>query len=529
MRIVSPTRIGRLVAGGTMDGPIASGARWPIVAVVSLMAALQMVALHFKPALLFEWRPADLASIALNYYRHGFAFLYPQILWGGSGPGYVEMECPLIPYLTACLYLLFGVRDWVALLIPMASGLGLSVTTYLLAKRSFGELAGLIAGLLVALSPTVVDMSTGLWPDVPPLFIGTLGLYFLMGWVEDDARWRFRAAVVCIALAPLLKLTALYVGLPVLFLLWTKYRAGTWRAPRVWLFAAVTLLPSIAWYAHAYSLAHVYGNTFGILAGGYLKFASTQLLTSGSFYARTLARVVLFQLTPMGACLAACGLLARPNRVADYLVPIWLINVVFYLGVVATGVSMGHHQYALPIVPPSAVLGGRGAAWLLRWLSRLPLGWSTRTATTAMLCIMGVNAAAAMTLYQARGTDYRERSIDKMRTGLALKAETADDALIVVVDGDMNGRSPTTSMTPPEVFYFADRRGWYRAMDWLDEQAIEDLRQGGARYLAVSLPDASLFRAGYPALYNALGRRYHVLFDDSRGILYELMPERSAP
>jgi hypothetical protein len=109
-----------------------------------------------------------------------------------------------------------------------------------------------------------------------------------------------------------------------------------------------------------------------------------------------------------------------------------------------------------------------------------------------------------------------------MRTGRALAKLTAPGDLIVVVDADMDDRTPETSMTPPEVFYFSDRRGWYRSMSWLTPEAIEDLRMQGAHYLAVSANHVRWFRTHYAALYNQCSRRYQTLMDGEDGIVYDL-------
>src|SRR5919197_4126158 len=61
----------------------------------------------------WSWRQADVAMIAENFYQHGFALLYPQINWAGTAPGYVGTEFPLVPFLAALLYEVFGVQAWV--------------------------------------------------------------------------------------------------------------------------------------------------------------------------------------------------------------------------------------------------------------------------------------------------------------------------------------------------------------------------------------------------------------------------------
>ena len=51
--------------------------------------------------------------IARNYLRHGFRFLWPQIDWAGSAPGYVGTEFPLVPSIAALAYMVVGVHEWV--------------------------------------------------------------------------------------------------------------------------------------------------------------------------------------------------------------------------------------------------------------------------------------------------------------------------------------------------------------------------------------------------------------------------------
>ncbi|MGC4083760.1 MAG: hypothetical protein QM736_17025 [Vicinamibacterales bacterium] len=263
------------------------------------------------------------------------------------------------------------------------------------------------------------------------------------------------------------------------------------------------------------------GNTFGILGAGYLKFGTVDLLTSPGFYARTALRVALFHLTPVGAALAAIGLLSW--RIADSranVVVVWLAAVAFYFLVAATGVNIGHQQYALPVLGPAAVLAGFGAS---RVLSLMSASWIRTTAMpTALFVVLLADAAAANVLFQQRGTNYRAASRGRMTTGRALKAVSASENLVIVADAAMDDRTPATSMTPPEMFYFSDRRGWYRSLAWLSLEEIDRLRTRGARYLAVSAYDARVFRAVYETLYRACGQRFRTVVDDDEGIIYDL-------
>ena len=125
----------------------------------------------------FGWRPTDLAGIAINYYRNGFHFFYPQVMWGGAGAGHVEMELPLQSFLTALLFKVFGQHDALSEVFPLAFGFGIVWVTAAIGRYRFGDVAGLAAGLGVALSPTQVNITSyGMWADPPLVFFGALGL-----------------------------------------------------------------------------------------------------------------------------------------------------------------------------------------------------------------------------------------------------------------------------------------------------------------------------------------------------------------
>jgi len=501
--------------------PDSSRKTWPVVFTCLVAFACQLIVLSHRNVLILEWRPTELASIALNYYRHGFDFLRPQIFWGGNGSGYVEMEFPLLPYAIAWLFRWFGIRDWVALLPTIACGLALPVVVHNFTRRLYTPSAGFIAGILTATSPTWLAMSTGIWPDPAPVLFAALGVYLLAQWTDQARVAEFLLAGVCLALSILLKLTSLYVAIPVVFLLWIRYRSRWWRTPQVWMFAAIVLVPAALWYVHAYRLFLESHNTFGILAGGYSKFGSLDLYLDPRFYAKTLARVVLFHVTPLGLALAALGAVSKAERPTQQIPLVWCGAVLVYFLVAAQGVFLGHYQYALPIVPPAAALAGAGFDALRRWQRSERLS-DVLVSRTVWVPLVALNALAANYVLQTRGMDFRHLSEQKMRTGRALARLTQPNTLIVVVDADMNDRTPQTSMTPPEVFYFSDRRGWYRAMSWLTLEAIEDLHHQGARYLAVSANHMRWFRTRYAKLYEQCNGRYLTIADGDDGIIYDL-------
>jgi hypothetical protein len=482
----------------------------------------------------FGWRPTDMASIALNYARDGMSFFHPQVSWGGAGPGYVEMEFPLVPYLTAILFKLFGFHEALSLVVPLLCGFGLVWVTYCFGRRIAGDLAGLFGGLLAAVVPTLVMITvTGMWAD-PPSVLGTaFGLYYAYVWSETGKPSHLALAGLGICLGALLKLTALYAGVPLAYLLVRRLGKDFWKAPLTWLLGLGILAPNVAWYYHAYRVGLESGNTFGILAGGTMKFGSKSLYTDPAFYLDTLRRVALYHLTPLGTLVFGFGLAktVRERRASPQLfLLVWLASVVVYSVVAAHGVHGGHYHYLLPLQPVTCVITGLGGVWLLE-LVETSSGLGARAAraskaalallTALLVSLAGVNVAWATHRFFAR-----DRAIDskmwqqKKVTGMRVKELTRPGSLVIVVD--VQNRPKEKSMSPPDVFYFGDRRGWYQAVHWLNWGAIMSLREQGAQYLIVSGQSVDAFREQQPAVYAQLRERYTSLLDDDTGIIFDL-------
>lgn len=475
----------------------------------------------------FGWRPTDMAAIARNFARNGFHLLYPQVQWGGDGPGYVEMEFPITPFVTGLLLRAFHFGEWVNLVIPLTCGFGVVWVTYRFGSYLFGERVGLAAGVVAAVAPTLVMLTTaGLWADPPMVVFATLGLYCVVRWEKEDRPRDLLLGVACLSLAVLLKLTALYIGIPVLYVFVKKYGAAWWKSSTTWLAALGILVPSALWYSHAYRLALVYHNSFGIFSSGYTKFGSRELLLHGSFYTDIVRRVFQYHFTPLGSVAVACGFIATVRRRSNPILLVWLGSIGVLTLVTANGVLYGHFQYLLPLLPLGCIYAGVGLAWLRERIGSVDALSSPATryaVATAAVILFAANTAWATRRFELldRGrtnAEWRKREI----TGRRVNELTRPGSLIVVVDTQNDDRTPQTSMVPPDVFYFADRRGWYVSLAWLTDDEIERLRGLGAGYVVVSGQSVPDFEARKRDLFGLLSRKYRTILQSDDGIVIDL-------
>jgi hypothetical protein len=475
----------------------------------------------------FGWRPAEGAGIALNYYRNGFHFLWPQVIWGGAGAGHAEMELPLQPFLTALLFKMFGPHDALCNVFPLAFGFGIVWMTGALGRYLFGDVAGLAAGVSTALSPTLVNITSyGMWADPPMVFFGTLGVYWLLRWADGESAWRLWAGSAAIALAILLKITGLYLGFVVLYLFIRRYGLRLLQKPTTWLAAAAILLPSVLWYAHAYRMYLEDGNTFGILAAGSLKLGTAATLTDLNIYKQTAVRIVFYHLTPLAFAAFTYGCYESFIR-RDAFVFTWLAAVAVHALVSFQGLRFaGHIGYLLTILPVCNLVGGLGFQTGLELLRRrMGQHWRAHVLVplvAAFALLVFVNTVVASDRFNNRDLAF-ETALwrGKQLTGFKVAQLTRPGSLIIVADHEMDGLTPQTWMTPPDVFFFGDRKGWYFTLSWATPERIEDARKKGAEYFVVSAQSLTQYAEKYSALDAYLSQHYRKISDQD-GIIYDL-------
>jgi 4-amino-4-deoxy-L-arabinose transferase-like glycosyltransferase len=467
--------------------------RKEILALLFLMAlAIRIPYLAELETAVFWWRPSDNASVARNFLTHGFNFLYPQIDWGGNGPGYVEMELPLVQFLTAIFYYLFGLHHELALVVPMLSSLAAIWLTFLIADRLAPRRAAVLAGMVAALSTSLVRFGQSFFVDPSMVCAGTLALYAMLRWADGGRGAWLLLSSVSVSIAILLKPTALVLGLPLAFLVWRRYG---WRAvvrPSLLGYAVVALVPSVLWYAHAYGLGQQYGNSFGILSGGYVKTARLDIYTNPEFYARLAWWAAAYHLTPVGFLGAALGFCTRPRRPEGWLCHFWMAAIGVQALIAAEGNFVALY-YQLLGVPAAAILAGVGLDRAIGWIpatTSAPHARRTIEPWWVAAVVAALAAGASYSVYRFRlQADFTSFGRVKAAQG-TLAATVMRPGALMVYSANNGGASVKLArgahLTPPDVFYFSGHRGWFVAVEWLTIPEIEALRAKGASYLVVS-------------------------------------------
>jgi len=470
------------------------------------------------------WRQADLSSVAMNYLHNGFRFLYPQIDWGGAGPGFVEMEFPILPYLTALFYQAFGVHEIWALVIPFLCGLGVVIAVYKLSERLYDSAVAFVAALLVCCSPLLALASQTFLGEPALILCSLLSIHFLLRWTDADRISDYVISIVFTALAALLKLTALYIGLPLLGLFVVKYGRDTFKRLPFWLFGILSLLPVALWYYHSHTLYATYGNTFGILSGGYNKFARAGLLLDVNFYVLMGKRILLSVSSPVVFLLAVSGLFHPPMKRTTFVLFAWAVALVVYTLAIAEG-NKDMIYYQLPWLPALAILGSVGLFFVIEGVVRMPLlarSQSMQSLLILLLCLLVASSAVGVAIRSARvPITFLESEAQIRAYAEEVKSVTKEGSLIVVATSYGNEKTPETIDTPPQMFYFSGRRGWYLSLAWVTPEAIDHLVAQGAKHFVVFGGDAENLRSN-ALLYERLVSMYHLIIGRTDLLVFRL-------
>jgi 4-amino-4-deoxy-L-arabinose transferase-like glycosyltransferase len=403
-----------------------------VIAMSILAVAVRFIGINQPFEDNWSWRQSDVAAIARNYFQGGFHFACPQIDWAGDQPGYVGTEFPILPFLAAVCYKIFGIHEWVGR-IEAVILFAISLPFFFLLVRKFlAETAATWALFFYSFVPLGIMASRCFMPDTPSLALSIIGLYFFHRCLERESPSSFFASALCISLSILIKATSVIIAAPIACLIFQHFRFGAFRNFKLWLFAAIALVPPAIWYSCAYwiSLKFYPHHFFG--TGG-VKIMPLE------WYLKIVKEIVAAEQTPILCVLGAAGLFMTRSKAAARPFRWWLAAMILFIVVV--GYGNRHPWYRLPLVPIVAVFAGVACELIAAKITN-------REGKIAASLLLAVAFGFSSLVFTR--SFYRPISAPLRSAGLALNRITPPDSLIVAAD---NG--------DPTVFYYAERKGWH--------------------------------------------------------------------
>lgn len=448
-------------------------------------------------------RQADTASIARNFHRGGYDFLRPEIDWAGHGPSVVESEFPLYPALVSLAYSVVGVDERAGRLLSVVFSVLSIALLWALAHDRVGEREALYAAAFLAVLPTYAFFGRVFMSEPLLLAASVGGVYFFSRWVDSERPSDFVLSAGLVGTACLVKLPALYLGAPLLYLATLRDGSRPLRQPALWIYGALVLIPVALWYGHARMLAVESGISFGIWEYGVDKWGNWEMVASTEYWMRMLAhRLGKAHLTYAGGLLFAIGLLipraTRGERVFDF----WLIGLLIYLIIVGGG-NWAHNYYQLPVVLPAAVFMGKACVRFLHSGAR-----RTASAAIVLIATLAVPAMSARRLARHHGRE-GPAATSELVLAEQVRLHSAPGALLVTADGD------------PTLLYLADRKGFVASWENLSPVRLERFRERGVTWVGgrrdVRASDAAKH-------VDAASERYPVVYEDAEAVLIRLDP-----
>lgn len=484
-----------------------------LVILISIVAvAVRLIAINQPFVDNWSWRQSDVAAIARNYFQGGFHFAHPQIDWAGDQPGYVGTEFPILPFLGAISYKCFGINEWVGR-IQAVIFFAISLPFFfLLVREMLGEISATWTLLFYSLAPLGIMASRCFMPDTPSLALSLIGLYFFHRWIESEPDWlSFSLAAVAISLSILIKLPSAIIGAPLAGIAFQRFRkpplrlGAAFRHFRLWMFAAITLLPAAVWYWHAYQISLQFYPHHFFGAGGVR-------LMPIAWYWTIAKKIPTLEVTPIVLLLGGVGLFTARSESSARPFYAWLAAVVLFIIVV--GYGNRHPWYRLPLVPIAAVFAGSACAFFGTKIS----GRAARLAASILVAALGgLSALVAARIY------YHPIAASLRDAGLRLNEITAEDALIAAAD---NG--------DPTLLYYGERKGWhclenggiYNGDPDGSEPVIADLQQlrgKGAKYV-VFTSNTAWWLDLFPEIRQYLHANSALIAETSEFEIYRLDP-----
>ena len=208
------------------------------------------------------WRQADCYTIALNYYQNGFNFFKPQVHILFTQNGYAAGEFPLIYFISAVLFKIFGVHYF------LFKGLNLLIffvglyALFKLALKLTNDLFfSCVLSILYFCTPVIFFYANNFLSDVAALSFNLIGLLFFITFLEENNTKKLLIAAACFALAGLLKASASIFLIAIICSLFTelfiaKTKSNFFsviKSNKLQLFLSLTiaLFLIIAWYLYA--------------------------------------------------------------------------------------------------------------------------------------------------------------------------------------------------------------------------------------------------------------------------------------
>jgi 4-amino-4-deoxy-L-arabinose transferase-like glycosyltransferase len=442
-----------------------------ILYILFLALLLRLFHITFPVSGWHSWRQSDTAAITRNFYDNGYKLLYPQVDWGGATPGYVESEFQIYPFIVSLLYALFGVNDMWGRILSVIFSLFTIYALYLLVRKIISERTAIWSALIYSILPLNIYYSRAFMPESAMLMCSVFGIYYFYKWFSEEKIKFLYVSAIFIALAVLIKLPCLYLGLPLFYLAYKKYKFHLFAKYSLWLYALIIFFPSFLWYYHAHQLFLNGGVSFSIWNFGEDKWGTFSFLLKPSFYNDIFFKSIAERhLLYPGFILFIWGLFIKRTNEDERIFDLWLIAVIVFILLVSQG-NLMQEYYQLPITLPAVVYIGKVLSKYVQF-DKLKDTFSLHKfqVSIVLLCLLLIPVLSYLRYANFMRSEGYDSALFKLTNDV--KSVTGSSDLII-----------TASDNNPVYLYLSHRKGWTAVTEQLDTLFVNKKRLQGAQWL----------------------------------------------
>lgn len=408
-----------------------------------------------------SWRQTFTAMIARNFYTNGFNVLRPEIDFNGDHSSVVESELQITTFLTAILYIFFGVQDWVGRIFPILFSILSAVYLFKLIKYRYNEKLALFATFVFVILPLNVFFTRVPMPESAMILFTIASFYHFSKYTKKENEKDFTLTLIFVSLAILSKLVALYLFIPLFFVTYEKYRKKLFYNKRLWLLFLIPVLIMVSYYGYVH-----YNSDVGIVPYNFItEGKNVGFWLDSSFYMFLFSRFSTVIFTPVGLLLFAVGIVLGRK---DAFFFSWLSAVLLYFFIMAgSAPDIIHSYYQIPIIPVGSFFIGL-TLYRIYEIEKLKYLSFVLCASLFYLSIIYLLPLYDMYAYSALDAAVKLQEID------------TENSLIVSV--------PHRNDIMPEMLYYANRKGWVERPDGISSSKIDEYVSMGAKYMVMTEP-----------------------------------------
>jgi 4-amino-4-deoxy-L-arabinose transferase-like glycosyltransferase len=430
---------------------------YPISFLLSLAFCLRIYNIQSPILGVHSWRQADTAAMARNFYENGYNFFYPQIDWGGNLAGYCQTEFPIYSFSVAILYKFFGVHESIGRLLSIIFSLIAIYFFYKLCLEiTCDKKLAFWSSFFYTIIPTNIYYSRTFQPESLVLMSAISGTYFFYKWIKNDHKKYLFISSLLICLACLVKVVpAFYLFLPFTYLVWQKFKYKMFSNLNLYLYTAIIIIPTFAWYFHSYQVANEYRLSFGFSA----EKLGWNFQGLGIMFEQIVYFIAVRHLLVVGFIIMIFGIFCRRENKEEIFFDMLFISNILYI-IVFANIHSSHEYYQLFFLITASVYMGK-------------VFTRNRYSTKIINVIIVVFLLTGSLFY----------SLEYMTKENPNNSELFELAQIIKQTVPKNSLIIATTGNDPTILYLSDRKGWIPSPNAINQTYLLDRFKDGAKYL----------------------------------------------